>query len=94
MGAVVKGLAGGLLGSVAGSLFGGNKQPEIRQPAPASREAPKADPSLDPNRSEAVAEARRRRTALQRRTGRSSLKVDLSGSESGGGQTRSGISIR
>lgn len=45
---------------------------------------------IDPNRSDAVAEARMRRRALGRRTGRSALRIDLS---QGSGQTRSGISI-
>lgn len=81
-----------LLSPVTGLLGGGKSKANttvIRQPA---ADAQKSNESVDPNRSEAVAEARRRRLALSRRTGRSALRVDLAG---GGGdrQTRSGISI-
>ena len=80
---------GDTLGALTGGLLGGGKKPSPTQVI----RAPAADANkgnVDPNRSEAVAEARRRRVSLSRRTGRSALRVDLA---NGGTNTRSGISI-
>lgn len=80
---------GKAVGQLTGGLLGSTSKPKVTQvirPAAADKD----EGNIDPNRSEAVAEARRRRVALSRRTGRSALRVDLS---NGGSQTRSGISI-
>lgn len=81
MGDVISGLFGGLLG-------GGKPAPApqqiIRQTAPQKEKT-------DPNKSSQVAEARKRRSSLAKRTGRSALRIDLAG---GGNKTRSGISIQ
>ena len=81
---------GGILGALTGGLLGGSKKaapPIIQQPAPREQRG-----TTDPNRSKGVAEARRRRLALSKRTGRSALRIDLAngGSESG---SRTGINI-
>jgi hypothetical protein len=74
------------------ALFGGGGDTTtINNPAPVRRDDPTANKSVDPNRSEAVAEARRRRLSLARRKGRTALRIDLA---DGSDQTRSGISIQ
>lgn len=79
---------GKILGALTGGLLGGGRpEPQVQQPQPV-RAAPKTD--VDPNRSEGVAEARRRRLALAKRTGRSGLRTDLT---QGSSTTRSGINI-
>ena len=76
------------MGELIGGLFGGGaKKPAVTTPAPVS-DAPRTN--VDPNRSEGVAEARRRRLSLSKRTGRSALRTDLDQSS---GTSRSGISI-
>ena len=81
MGSVISGLFGGLLG-------GGQQAPAptqvIRQAAPQKEKE-------DPNKSSQVAEARKRRSALAKRTGRSALRIDLANGER---KTRTGISIQ
>lgn len=74
------------------ALYGGSSGNTIVGPgAPVRQDDPTASKGLDPNRSDAVAEARRRRLALSRRKGRSALRVDLADDST---QTRSGVSIR
>jgi hypothetical protein len=83
---------GDVLGKLTGGLLGGSP----KTPAFPIRDTKKDDDvakqsgDIDPNRSDAVAEARQRRRSLSRRTGRSALRIDLA---NGGSQTRSGISI-
>lgn len=84
---------GSVVSTLTGGLLGGSKEPkpttvikEVQAPAPAERQTKE-----DPGKSQGVAEARRRRLALSRRTGRSALRVDLAGATPG--ETRSGISI-
>jgi len=82
MGSAVSALTGGLLGGKP------KKAPTtiIRQTAPQNTKT-------DPNKSEGVADARRRRLALSRRTGRSALRIDLA-QGSNKGTTRTGLSIQ
>ena len=75
------------------SIFSGLLGGGVKAAPTAAIRAPSSDDNrstVDPNRSSQVAEARRRRLVLSNRTGRSALRVDLSGDK---GNTRSGISI-
>lgn len=71
-----------------GGLIGGPKVPKPRR-------APEAQKTLlDPNRSAAIAAARKKQQASAASQGRSDFRVDLNtGAADGGTQTRSGISI-
>lgn len=74
-----------ILGTLTGGLLGG---PKIKEKKP-----PKAQKTaIDPNRGAALAEARQQKRAAAARTGRSSLRIDLTGDDTVQ-QTRSGIRI-
>jgi hypothetical protein len=85
---------GNILGKITGGLLGGPKpQPQqvlIRGPKIDEEQAKQAG-AVDPNRADAVADARKRRRSLSGRIGRSALKINLTAP---GTQTRGGISIR
>jgi hypothetical protein len=76
-----------LVGGLLGGLLGG---PEVQKP----RRAPEAQKTLlDPNRSAAIAAARKRQQEGAASQGRSDFRIDLNSGASTGGQTRSGIAI-
>ncbi|MQB00205.1 MAG: hypothetical protein GEU78_07925 [Actinobacteria bacterium] len=81
-----------LLRTATGGLLGGKpKSPNfIVRDTKGDDAAARQSGDVDPNRSDAVAQTRKRRLALAGRTGRSALRIDLA---QGGSQTRSGISI-
>lgn len=72
--------------SAVGGLTGGLLAPKMPKAAEARQQF------MDPNRGKRIAAARKAKMALGNQ-GRSSLKIDLSGGDDDGGQTRGGVTI-
>ncbi len=80
---------GSIIGSLFGGLLGGGKPKAA--PAQVIQQVQPRKEKEDPSKSSQVAEARKRRAALAKRTGRSALRIDLADGER---RTRTGISIQ
>lgn len=64
---------------IVGDLLGGDSKPAPLPPGPVKFDAPvPRKTNIDPNRSAALAKARRRRERLAKSQGRKSFRIDLS----------------